>query len=76
MKYAIVFGAAVLAFNGLANAREFISLSDPARTSRTEAAATIAMGPTSAAQKPGGAGEEPQPTHKTHRKIGHKHQKS
>ena len=82
MKYVILATAAAVTLSTFAMASESrvgqdslsASVSVPASAAQ-EAAVTaikVAMGPTSAAQKPGGSGEEPKQTPKVHKKVKHK----
>ena len=50
-----------------------VSVSVPASAAEAVTAIKVAMGPTSAAQKPGGSGEEPKQMSKPHKKTKHKH---
>jgi hypothetical protein len=79
MKYLILVTAAAVMLSSLAMASESIvgqdSASPPILSRAPHGAFTaikLAMGPTSAAQKPGGVGEEPNANPTLHKKTKHK----
>ncbi len=79
MKYLIFIFSMALMLSSLATASESIAAQDFASApilalvpQRAPVAIEMAMGPTSAPQKPGGVGQEPQQqTPKVHKKIKH-----
>jgi hypothetical protein len=77
MKFLILASAAAVTLSGAAMASGHIggqvSLGAAAPQSSV-AAIKLAMGPTSAPQKPGGVGEGPNEMHQPHKKAKHKHQ--
>lgn len=70
MKALILAVSAILMFCGYAVGREYIA---GEHQQLSDAAVKTAMGPTSAPQKQGGMGEEPDSS-KLHKKPKHKHQ--
>jgi hypothetical protein len=83
MRYLILVATTIASFSGFAVARESdLAGQDPRGVSATPSgdqqrpgAFKTAMGPTSAAQKPGGSGE-PMTSSPPPKKVKHRHQKS
>jgi hypothetical protein len=80
MKLLILASAAAVALSGFAMANESIIGQDFASApmlapvqQRAVTPIKLAMGPTSAPQKPGGVGEGSNETPKPHKKVKHKH---
>jgi hypothetical protein len=80
MKYRILMTAAAIALSSFAMASLAKQDSHDASAANVTSAAQLsdratrlAMGPTSAPQKPGGSGQEPMQTPKPHKKAKHKH---
>jgi hypothetical protein len=83
MKFLILASAAAVTLSGAAMAsghiggQVFLSAGALVMTHAPQssvAAIKLAMGPTSAPQKPGGVGEGPNETRQPHKKAKHKHQ--